>query len=100
MHVKTHRVAQKNRAYDETSKHQLRHFKDVKTGTVLIDIFVNVIYKLIYLVLKIRKLFPPGLVNIVNKLVHAHSFVYIICKSLGKYFLYFQPKADLSLFII
>ena len=55
-----------------------------KTGT-----FINVIYKLIYLLLKIQEIFPSRLANLINKLVHAHSFVYLIRKSLGKYFLYF-----------
>ena len=82
----------KIRTNDVTSKYQLRHFgtsQKVKT-----DIFVNVIYKLIYLLLKIQEIFPSGLANLVNKLVHARSFVYMICNSLGKYFLYFQPKVD------
>ena len=57
------------------------------------DIFVNVMY-LIYLVLKIHEIFPLGLANLLNKLVHGHLFVYMICNSLGKYFLYFQPKVD------
>ena len=82
----------KSRTNDVTSKYHLRHFgtsQKVKT-----DIFVNVIYKLIYLLLKIQEIFPSGLANLVNKLVHAHSFVYLICNSLGKYFLYFKPKVD------
>ena len=54
----------------------------------------NAIYKLIYLVLKIQEIFPSGLANLVNKLVHAHSFRYMICNTLGKCFLYFQPKVD------
>ena len=80
----------KSRTNDVTSKYHLRHFgtsQKVKT-----DIFVNVIYKLIYLLLKIQEIFPSGLANLVNKLVHAHSFVYLICKSLGKYFLYFKQR--------
>ena len=48
------------------------------------DIFVNVIYKLFYLLLKIQEILPSGLVNLVNKLVHAQSFVYLICNSLVK----------------
>ena len=82
----------KSRTNDVTSKYHLRHFgtsQKVKTG-----IFVNVIYQLIYLLLKIQEIFPSGLANLVNKLVHAHSFVYLICNSLGKYFLYFKPKVD------
>ena len=67
-------------------------FQDVTKGKN--EIFVNVIYKLIYLLLKIQEMFPSGLANLVNKLVHAHSFVYLICNSLGKYFLYFKPKVD------
>ena len=84
--------SRQKRANDVTSKHQLRHFRT--SLKVKLDIFVNVIYKLILLLLKIQEIFPSGLANLVNKLVHAHSFVYMICNSLGKYFLYFQPKVD------
>ena len=41
--------------------------------------------KLIYLLLTIKEIFPSSLANLVNKLVYAHSFVYLICNSLGKY---------------
>ena len=44
------------------------------------DNFVTVIYKLIYLLLKIQEIFPSRLVNLVNKPVYAHCFVYLICK--------------------
>ena len=46
----------KSRTNDVTSKYHLRHFwmsQKVKT-----DIFVNVIYKLIYRSLKIQEIFP------------------------------------------
>ena len=33
----------------------------------------------------------------VNKRVRMHEFVYKICKSRGKYFLYFQQKVGFSL---
>ena len=39
-----------------------------------------------------REIFPLSLANGVNRLVHAHSFVYLICNPLEKYFLYFSPN--------
>ena len=84
--------SRQNRVSDVTSKHQLRHRRtSFKVNT---HIFVYVIYKLIHLVLKIQEIFPLGLANLVNKLMHSHLFVYMICNSLGKYLLYFQPKVD------
>ena len=41
---------------------------------------------------KIPEIFPERVANLVNKLVHAHSFVYLICNSLGKYFRYFNQR--------
>ena len=76
----------KSRTNDVTSMYHLRHFGT--SQMVKTDIFVNVIYKLIYLLLKIQEIFPSGLANLVNKLVHALSFVYLICNSREKYFLY------------
>ena len=76
-----HTKSRQSTTNDATSKYHLHHFgtsQKVKT-----DIFVNVIYKLIYLLLKIQEIFPSGLANLVNKLEHAHSFVYQICNSLG-----------------
>ena len=57
----------KSRTKDVTSKYNLHHFgtsQKIKT-----DIFVNVIYKLIYLLLKIQEIVTSGLANLVNKLV-------------------------------
>ena len=45
--------------------------------------------EIIHLWLKIQEIFPEGVANHVNKRVHMHEFVYKICKSRGKYFLYF-----------
>ena len=84
----------KSRTNDVTSKYHLHVSHFGMSQKVKTDIFVNVMYKLIYLLLKIQKIFPSGLASLVNKPVHAHSFVYLICNSLGKYFLYFKPKVD------
>ena len=72
--------SRKSRTNDVMLKYHLRPFgmsQKVKMG-----IFVNVIYKLIYLLLKIQEIFPSGLAYLVNKLVHVHSLVYLICNSL------------------
>ena len=47
----------------------------------------------------LREIFPSGLANLLNKLVHAHSFDFLICISLGKYFLYFKPTVDFEISI-
>ena len=47
------------------------------------------LYRLIHLWFKIQEIFPEGAAHQVNKRVRMHEFVYKICKSRGKYFLYF-----------
>ena len=53
------------------------------------------IYRLIHLWFKIQEIFPEGVAYQVNKRVRIHEFVYKICKSRGKYFLYFLTKGRL-----
>ena len=43
---------------------------------------------------KIQEIFPKRVANLVNKRVSMHKFVYKICKSRGKYFLYFKQKVE------
>ena len=46
---------------------------------------INVIYESMSHLLKIQETFPSRLANLVNKLVHAHSFVYLIGNSQEKH---------------
>ena len=52
------------------------------------------IKRLIHLRLKIQEIFPKRIANLVNKRVRMYEFVCKICKTLGKYFLYFLQKVD------
>ena len=53
--------------------------KKVKT-----DNFVNVIYNLIRLGLKIQLIFTSGLANLIDKLMHEHLFVLILVLQLTR----------------
>ena len=57
--------------------------------------FVNVIYKLMCLLLHIQEIFPSGLANLVNKLVHANSFGYLMCNPPREIFPVFLTKGGL-----
>ena len=53
-----------------------------------------------YLQYKIQEIFPSKLAYHINKLVYWHSFIYLICNSFGKYFLYFKLKMDYSIYTL
>ena len=46
----------------------------------------------IQLPFKVREIFPEIVANQVNNRVRMHEFVYMICRSRGKYFKYFKLK--------
>ena len=58
-------------------EYKYRHFRTSEKPNL-----INVIFNLMYFSFKIRGILPSRLVNI-NKLGHSHSFVYLICNSLG-----------------
>ena len=95
-----HHDAPKIGTNDMTFQYKLRHFQtseNPKSADLL-----HVIYRLMYLSFKIREIYPvSSLANHINKLVHLHKFVYLICTSLGKHFPFFfkKIKMDYSLFI-
>ena len=47
-----------------------------------------------------QEIFPARLANLINKLELMHQFVHRICKSLGKYVLYFKTQDALTSFFI
>ena len=56
---------------------------------IMFDRYYCINRDFIHLWLEIQEIFPEGVANHVNKLMRMHEFVYKICKSRGKYFLYF-----------